>query len=420
MKISIPSVLITFALVFSALVQDTQAVNLPPDGGYPSGNTAEGQNALFSLTTGVWNTAIGAQSLYHVTIGNYNTATGFQTLFGNTTGRFSVANGAQALFNNTSGSYNTATGFRALYANTFGTENTCDGFTALVSNTTGSANTAYGVGALHANTIGGNNTAIGNYALSFNPTGYINLAIGDAALLTNTTGHDNVVVGAEALESSNGNYNVALGENAGDRNATGSNNIYISDIGFGSESNVIAIGNNTLLGSYEQFFVGAVFGVTTVSGSTLPVIVSDDGQLGTAPSAARFKKEIKPMDSASEVILSLKPVTFHYKNDKTDTPQFGLVAEEVANVNPDLVVRDKHGEIYTVRYEAVNAMLLNEFLKEHRKVQEQEAAITQLKKDFRTTVAQLTTRLDEQAAQIQKVSAQIEASKATPQVVNNP
>ncbi len=125
------------------------------------------------------------------------------------------------------------------------------------------------------------------------------------------------------------------------------------------------------------------------------------------------------MGSASEAILALKPVTFHYKSNKTGTPQFGLIAEEVAEVNPNLVVRDNSGEIYTVRYDAVNAMLLNEFLKEHRKVQEQEATMTQLKKDFRATVAQLTVRLDEQASQIQKVSAQLELSKPAPQTVLN-
>jgi septal ring factor EnvC (AmiA/AmiB activator) len=133
------------------------------------------------------------------------------------------------------------------------------------------------------------------------------------------------------------------------------------------------------------------------------------------------------MERASESLLALKPVTFHYKSDTKDTPQFGLIAEDVAAVNPSLVVRDKNGEIYTVRYDAVNAMLLNEFLKEHREVQEQKATIMQLKstvaqqkKKFQATVAQLTARLDEQAAQIQKVSAQLEASKPAPQVVNNP
>jgi predicted ribosome quality control (RQC) complex YloA/Tae2 family protein len=160
--------------------------------------------------------------------------------------------------------------------------------------------------------------------------------------------------------------------------------------------------------------------VQTQNADTIPVLVDSAGQLGTQSSSRRFKKEIKSMDSASEGILALKPVTFQYKSDKKNAPQYGLIAEEVAKVNPDLVVRDKNGEIYTVRYDAVNAMLLNEFLKEHRKVQEQEATITQLKKDFGATVAQLTARLDEQASQIQKVSGQLEASKPAPQLVNNP
>ena len=151
-------------------------------------------------------------------------------------------------------------------------------------------------------------------------------------------------------------------------------------------------------------------------GRALEKIVDGNGQLGTFPSATRFKKEIKPMDTASEVILGLRPVTFHYKNDKTDTPQFGLIAEEVANVNPDLVLRDKDGEIYTVRYEAVNAMLLNEFLKEHRKNEEQAKTIAELK----SGMTALAATVKEQVAQIQKVSAQLEASKPAPQVVNNP
>jgi septal ring factor EnvC (AmiA/AmiB activator) len=149
-------------------------------------------------------------------------------------------------------------------------------------------------------------------------------------------------------------------------------------------------------------------------------MIDSAGQLGTVSSSRRYKTDIKPMDKASESILALKPVSFRYKAHKDATPQFGLIAEQVAEVNPDLVVRDKNGEIYTVRYDAVNAMLLNEFLKEHRKVEEQQATIAQLKKDFGATIAQLSARLDEQAAQIQNVSAQLEASKPAPQVVNNP
>jgi hypothetical protein len=166
-------------------------------------------------------------------------------------------------------------------------------------------------------------------------------------------------------------------------------------------------------------FIGQILGQPIDPNSGIPVGVDSSGKLGTFLSSRRFKHDIKLMDRSSEAILALKPATFHYKSDAKGTPQYGLIAEEVAEVNPDLVVRDKYGELLTVRYEAVNAMLLNEFLKEHRKVQQQEATITQLRKDLGTTIAQLTARLDEQAAQIQKVSAQLEASKPAPQVVNN-
>jgi hypothetical protein len=166
--------------------------------------------------------------------------------------------------------------------------------------------------------------------------------------------------------------------------------------------------------------------VATTLNDTLPVLIDSTGRLGTASSSRRFKKEIKAMDKASESVLALKPVTFYYKNDTTNAPQFGLIAEEVADVTPDLVVRDANGEIYTVRYDAVNAMLLNEFLKQHKTVQEQGATITRLQRQIET----LTASVKEQAAQIQRVSAQLaaaspssgglEASKPAPQVVNNP
>jgi uncharacterized coiled-coil protein SlyX len=176
-------------------------------------------------------------------------------------------------------------------------------------------------------------------------------------------------------------------------------------------------------------FIGNIREVTTANADAIPVLIDSAGQLGTASSSRRFKKEIKPMDQASEAILALKPVTFHYKSDSKGTPQFGLIAEEVAKVNPNLVVRDDEGQIYTVRYEAVNAMLLNEFLKEHRKVEKQEATITELKSMVakqETIDAQqqkgmevLTATLKEQAAQIQKVSAQIEVNRSAPQIVDN-
>jgi hypothetical protein len=263
-----------------------------------------------------------------------------------------------------------------------------------LSNTSGTQNTANGAFALFSNTVGIKNAANGNGALFRNTTGNSNTAIGFSALSENTTGNDNV----------------ALGRGAGSLQTTGSSNIFIGDIGGAGISNVIAIGDSPISGtSYNKFYAGAIYGVTTNSTTTLPVMIDNFGQLGTAPSAARFKKEIKPMDKASESVLALKPVTFQFKSDKTNTPQFGLVAEEVAAVNPDLVVRDKTGEIYSVRYEAVNAMLLNEFLKAHRRMEEQDKRIEEL-----------TAELKQQAAQIQKVSAQFEASKPAPHVVNNP
>ncbi len=190
-------------------------------------------------------------------------------------------------------------------------------------------------------------------------------------------------------------------------------------LGVTTAANVICIGTDGA-NVNNSCFIGNIRGVTTTNADAIPVLIDSAGQLGTMSSSRRFKKEIKPMDKTSEAILALKPVTFHYKSDHTETPQFGLIAEDVATVNPDLIVRDKNGEIYSVRYEAVNAMLLNEFFKEHRKVEK-------LTNDFQATVAQqqreisaLAPTVKEQAAQIQKVSAQLEASKPAPQVVNNP
>ena len=250
-----------------------------------------------------------------------------------------------------------------------------------------------------------------------NTSGANNTAVGTTALLNNTTGFGNTANGAEALSNNTTGFgNIALGFRAG-ANIGGHDNIDIGSAGDDAESGTIRIGQS---GMQFVTFIAGIRGQITQIPDAVPVQIDSAGQLGTTSSSRRYKKEIKPMDQTSEAILGLKPVTFHYKSDNTGTPQFGLIAEEVAEVNPDLVVRDSNGEIYTVRYEAVNAMLLNEFLKEHCKVEEQQATIAQLKKDFRATIAQLTARVDEQAAQIQKVNAQLQASKPTPRVVNNP
>jgi hypothetical protein len=322
------SIHIVIGIVCIGFLSRAQAVVPPPDGGYPGGDTAEGQSALLSLTTGGFNTAVGFSSLRSDTDGAFNTAIGAGTLFANTASQ-NTANGAFALQNNTTGSNNTAVGFGALI------------------NSTGTANIGVGLSA----------------------GGFVTTA-----------------------------------------------------------NNVICIGTG-LVGANvsNSCFIGNIRGIATQNGDAIPVVIDSSGQLGTASSSRRFKKEVKPMDKTSEAILALKPVRFHYNSDKSNTPQFGLIAEEVAHVNPDLVVRDENGEIYTVRYDAVNAMLLNEFLKEHRTVQElkstvakQEATILQQKKDFQATAAHQQKQIETLTGGLDKVSAQLEASKPAAQIVNNP
>jgi hypothetical protein len=296
------------------------------------------------------------------------------------------------------GNENTATGSIALGDNALGRGNTATGFQALVHNTNGNFNTATGHNVLGKNTTGNNNTATGDGALVNNTTGDFNSAIGSAALPNNTIGNRNSGIGRFALAANTtGNFNVALGDNAGG--------------GVITADDVICIGHAVAgVNVSGTCFIGSIRGVQTQNANALPVVIDGAGQLGTASSSQRFKHDIKPMNKTSEAILALNPVTFHYKSDNTGTPQFGLIAEEVAKVNPDLIVRDENGEIYTVRYDAVNAMLLNEFLKEHRKVETLEA-----------TVAHLAETVKEQAAQIQKVSAHFELGKSAPQtVLNNP
>ena len=367
---------VALGLTCFAISPLAQAVSPARDGGYPGGNTAEGQAALLSLTSGGFNTAVGFFSLRSDTTNSFNTAVGAGTLLANSADQ-NTATGAGALLSNTTGSQNTANGVFALFSNTTGPFNTAMGQGALYGNTTGDRNTAMGYGALLANSNGTSNTAVGVSALR-NTTAAFNTAVGHQALVNNTTGSNNTANGYGALANNiTGDGNTALGSGAG--------------LGVTTAHNVITIG---ALGSdvSDTTWIKNIYSTTTVSGTTLPVLVSDTGQLGTASSSRRFKKEIKPMEQASEAILSLKPVTFHYRSDTKDIPQFGLMAEDVAAVNPDLVVRDKNGEIYTVRYDAVNAMLLNEFLKEHKKVEEQQATITQLKKDFGATVAYCSPR----------------------------
>jgi endosialidase-like protein len=351
--------LISLLITCAAFPHTANAVNPPPDGGYPGGNTAEGQDALLSLTTGIYNAAVGLYSLRQNTAGSFNTAIGAGTLLVNTADD-NTATGAGALLNNTTGTNNTATGEAALFFNTTGAFNTAVGTSVLLTNTTGNANTALGSDALSNNTTANNNTAIGEDALN-----------------SNTTGSGNTVVG------------------------------FNSGFAVTTANNVICIGAGVAGANVnDSCYIGSIFGQTSSAGTA--VFINSNGKLGTATSSRRFKEGIKPMDHTSEALFGLKPVTFHYKKeiDSAGTSQFGLVAEEVEKVNSDLVVRDKEGNPYSVRYDQVNAMLLNEFLKEHHKVQELEANAARQQKQVETLTAGL-----------QKVSAQLEVSKLTPQVV---
>jgi Chaperone of endosialidase len=381
------------------------ALNINTSGSY---NTATGFEALGSNTAD-YNTATGYQALSRNTTASGNTAEGYQALYSNTVGYENTATGYQALYNNVGGTYpqgsfNTAHGWGTLYSNTSGYCNTGTGSGALYYNSSGYDNTADGCVALYHNTTGYHNTVNGVGALYYNTTGYANTANGWSALNTNSAGFNNTAEGFDALFHNTGSNNIAVGANAGLNLTTGSNNIDIGAPGTAGEANTIRIGKS---GTQQKTFVAGIYGKTVASG--VGVIIGSNGQLGTVQSSARFKDDIKPMDKASEAILSLQPVTFRYKQelDPDGIPQFGLVAEQVERVNPDLVVRDEDGKVMTVRYEAVNAMLLNEFLKEHRKVEEQGATIAQMKKQIETLTAGL-----------QKVTARVEVSQPTAQVAS--
>jgi uncharacterized coiled-coil protein SlyX len=415
------------------------ALALTTTGG--NSNTAVGAAAMLLNTTGDFNTAVGTNALVFNDSGQQNNAVGDFALYNNIDGFSNNAFGVAALFENIHASHNTAIGFAALQnndvtGNGFGNDNTAVGYQALFSNTDGDSNTAVGHAALSSNTTGSNNTANGFSALDNNINGVNNAAIGHRALFSNTTGTANTATGVEALFhntvgdtntaigfgalfNTTGSNNIGLGFDAGDNLTTGDNNIDIGNVGVAGESNTIRLGRLV----HTATFIGGIRGVTTGINNAVPVVIDSAGQLGTMSSSRRFKHAITPIERASEAIHALKPVTFYYKSDATSTPQFGLIAEEVAEVNPDLVVRDENGEIYTVRYDAVNAMLLNEFLKEHRKNEEQEATIMQLKSTDakqEAIIARQQKQIEALTAGLKKVSAQLELSKAVPQtVVNN-
>jgi hypothetical protein len=453
------------ALACFGLLRTAQAVNPPPDGGYAGGNTAEGQTALLNLTTGGFNAAIGFLSLRSDTTGGFNTAIGAGTLLANTAdkitaigagallsntiGADNTATGAFALFSNTEGSLNTATGVQALFRNTMGSNNTANGFQALGGNTSGNSNSAFGTAAMQLNNIGNSNTAVGESALFFNNADD-NTALGEAALFSNDSGSDNTAVGGQALQGNrSGGANTASGFHALFSNITGAGNTANGDgalnsntdgsgntaLGSGAgaaatgNSNVyIGAGMNGVAGESNACYIASIFSQTSASG--VPVLINSNNKLGTATSSVRFKEDIKPMDNVSEALFALKPVTFRYKKeiDPAGISQLGLVAEEVDKVSPELVVRDKEGKPYSVRYDQVNAMLLNEFLKEHKafleergKVENLEATVAQQQKSFQSKLAEQDKRIEALTSGLENVSARLEWDKtALRTVLNSP
>jgi hypothetical protein len=354
-----------------AFSPSVQAVSPAPDGGYGGNNTAEGTDALFNLTTGVWNSAFGFRALYRTASGSRNTALGYQALY-NTSGPFNVS----------------------------GLDNVAIGANALFNNTTGSGNIAIGSFALNNNTTGSNNIEIGSRGLlNFSTTG--NVQIGDSF----ASGPDFASVGRPAVTDCRLGL---LYDGIHYASIYAETDVEVGEYLPSTCPNTPDLTTQTIhINAKDAVYVRAVYG-NPIAGS--PVTIDSNNQLGVAASSKRFKADIKLMDKVSEAILALKPVTFNYKDeiDPTRTAQFGLVAEDVEKVNPDLVVRDKEGKPYSVRYEAVNAMLLNEFLKEHGKVEELES-----------TVAKLAAYIKEQDSKMQRMSEQFETGKPAPRVVGN-
>jgi hypothetical protein len=358
-----------------------------------SWNVAVGLDALQANSSGHSNTAVGSTALTANTTGLGNTGIGTSALGMNTTGQSNTAIGVNALEGNTTGMYNTAVGSSALVFNT-GDANTATGAQALVNNTTGDHNAATGGSALAANTTGLQNTAMGSSALQDNTTGSGNTAVGYTALLDNTVGGGNTAVGFAALGSvTSGVSNTALGAYAGLRASTGSYNVFIANQGMGfpdTESNTIRIGDS----NQTKTFIAGIRGVATGSADAIPVVIDSNGQLGTVSSSRRVKRDIVDMGDTTETLMSLRPVQFRYTAHGPDAPlQYGLIAEEVAEVAPELVAHKAGGEIETVYYDKVNAMLLNEVQKLHRENESLKDQNQALKDQFAATLRQLESRL---------------------------
>jgi trimeric autotransporter adhesin len=429
MKTIVPIFRVLLTTLCIASFRETQAVTPPPDGGYPNFTTAEGTNALKNLTGGAANTAVGWYSLFTNNSGSYNTALGAATLLFNTAdsntaigtaallfntgGANNTAVGTGALVNNLIGVDNTAIGYQALSnnneggVNNTGSWNTATGSQALYSNTDGRFNCGFGVQALFSNTIGEDNNAFGYQALFNSVNGFANSAFGTHALLDNVDGQQNSAFGSSALVNNvHGDQNTAIGVAAGGT-IDGNGNVCIGAFVQGESG----VDNSTYIRNVNTLAQPIVAGI---DGVTVRLV---DGRLGHGVSSRRYKQDIKPMEEASEALYALKPVTFHYNKeiDPTQTLDFGLIAEEVAEVNPELAVRDGEGKISNYRRDAISAMLLNEFLKAHRKMEQQASQIEQQA----TTISHLKSEIEtiiahskEQDLRIQKVSDQVQINRS--------
>jgi hypothetical protein len=359
-----------------------QSLSILIYGGY--NDTASGFHALYSNVTGNNNTATGVMTLASNSYGYGNTANGSFALWQNTTGNSNTASGETALQYNTTGTENTASGANALYYNTTGDNNTASGANALYFNISGSQNTADGMYALSSNTTGAYNTAAGSNALFSNTTGQYNIASGAGTLGANTTGNGNTAIGAGALAAnSTGGNNIALGYYAGSSITVGYRNIDIGNVGARLDAGTIRIGTSS------EHTATYIAGISSAHVTGSAVYISSTGQLGVLASSERYKTAIAPMGETTEKLQQLRPVTFHLKTDPKGAVQYGLIAEEVAKVYPELVIRDDAGKIQGVRYEELAPMLLNE-------VQKQAAEIRDLKQQQKQSVTQAAKLRDVQ------------------------
>jgi polyhydroxyalkanoate synthesis regulator phasin len=354
-----------------------------------TGNTASGVNALTSNTTGTANTASGVNALLSNTVGNENTAAGSRALMANTMGALNTATGFDALLDNTTGNFNTAAGVQALEFNTTGGNNTATGMNALVSNTTGSNNTAAGTSALFSSTTGGNNTATG-----------------DGALESNTTGIENTANGTFALSLATGGSNIGIGFNAGANLTTGDNNIDVGNAGVAAEANTIRIGTQ---GTQTATFIAGIFGGPTIK-KGCDVVASTTGLLGCAKSSARYKRDIRDMGDASDKLMKLRPVIFQYKEDSDGIQQYGLIAEEVEKVYPELVIDGSDGKAETVEYQVLPAMLLNEVQKQSRQLAQKDAQIGALQRQL-VALQKKDSEIDALAGRLDALERQARTSR---------